>query len=63
MIGWTLEIEPCPPEAREAALEVLYQRIPDSLRSRLVTEVFHEALIWPDRSGRVMDSPGAYLDV
>ena len=36
-------MEPCPPEAREAALQVLYQRIPDSLRSRLVAEVLQEA--------------------
>ena len=36
-------MEPCPPEAREAALQVLYQRIPDSLRSRLVVEVLQEA--------------------
>ena len=43
MIRWSLQVEPCPPEAREAALEVLYQRIPDSLRPRLVAEVLHEA--------------------
>ena len=36
-------MEPCSPEAREAALQVLYRRIPDSLRSRLVVEVLQEA--------------------
>ena len=44
MTGWNIKVELCPPEAREAALQVLYQRIPDSLRSRLVAEVLHEAL-------------------
>ena len=43
MTGWIAQVELCPPEAREAALQVLYQRIPDSLRSRLVAEVLHEA--------------------
>ena len=43
MISRALFIEPCPIEAREAALEVLYQRIPDSLRYHLVAEVLHEA--------------------
>ena len=43
MTGWRPRVEPCPPEAREAALQVLYQRIPDSLRSRLVVEVLQEA--------------------
>jgi GNAT superfamily N-acetyltransferase len=45
MIGCIVEVELCPPEAREAALQVLYQRIPDSLRPRLVAEVLHEASI------------------
>jgi len=43
MAGWITQVELCPPELREAALQVLYQRIPDSLRSRLVAEVLHEA--------------------
>jgi len=43
MTGWTAQVEFCPLEAREAALHVLYQRIPDSLRSCLVAEVLHEA--------------------
>ncbi len=43
MTGWSSRVEPCPPEAREAALQVLYQRIPDSLRSRLIVEVLQEA--------------------
>ena len=36
-------MEPCPPEVREAALRVLYQHVPDSMRSRLVIEVLEEA--------------------
>jgi len=43
MTGWRPRVEPCPPEARAAALQVLYQRIPYSLRSRLVVEVLREA--------------------
>ncbi len=43
MTGWSPRVELCPPEARAAALQVLYQRIPDSLRSRLVVEVLQEA--------------------
>ena len=42
MTGWTAQVELCPPEAREVALQVLYQRIPESLRSRLIAEVLHE---------------------
>jgi mycothiol synthase len=43
MTGWVPLIESCPPEARNAALQVLYQRIPESLRARLIDEVIHEA--------------------
>jgi mycothiol synthase len=43
MTGWSPQVEICPLDAREAALQVLYQRIPDSLRSRLVVEVLREA--------------------
>lgn len=43
MTGWITQVELCPPEAREAALQVLYQRVPDSLRPRLVAEILHEA--------------------
>lgn len=43
MTGWTPRVEPCPPQVREAALQVLYQRIPYSMRSRLVIEVLREA--------------------
>ena len=43
MTGWVAQVEPCPSEARAAALQVLYRRIPGSLRSRLVEEVLHEA--------------------
>jgi mycothiol synthase len=34
---------PCPPESRGAALEVLYRRVPASLRDRLIVEVLGEA--------------------
>lgn len=44
MSGWVIQVELCPLEAREAALQVLYQRIPHSLRSRLVCEVLNESL-------------------
>lgn len=43
MTGWTLRVELCPPEVREAALQVLYQHLPELVRSRLVTEVLREA--------------------
>ena len=43
MIFWTPQIGVCPPEDREAALEVLYQRVPVSLRSHLIAEVLSEA--------------------
>jgi GNAT superfamily N-acetyltransferase len=43
MTQWSPHVERCPPEARAAALQVLYQRIPDSLRSRLIVDVLHEA--------------------
>ena len=43
MISWSPQVEICPQEAREAALEVLYQRIPESLRRHVVAEVLHEA--------------------
>ena len=43
MTGWSSNVEPCPPEAREAALQVLYQQIPGSLRPRLIDEVLQEA--------------------
>jgi mycothiol synthase len=43
MIGWIAHVELCPPEARQAALQVLYQRIPEPLRARLVADVLHEA--------------------
>ena len=55
---------PCPPEARIAALEVLYRRVPDALRYRLIAEVLNEATrgeidlsgLWVacDRTGRVI---------
>lgn len=38
------EIMLCPPEARRAALEVLYRRVPEGLRDRLIDEVLDEAM-------------------
>ena len=34
---------PCPPEDREAALGVLYRRVPESLRPRLIADALAEA--------------------
>ena len=43
MAGFGPQIMPCPPEARAAALEVLYRRVPEGLRDRLIVEVQDEA--------------------
>jgi mycothiol synthase len=43
MTGWTPEVAPCPPEGRRDALEVLYRRVPDSLRSQLIANALAEA--------------------
>jgi ribosomal protein S18 acetylase RimI-like enzyme len=43
MAAWPPDVQPCPPERREAALSVLYQRVPESLRARLVADVLEEA--------------------
>jgi len=43
MAGFDSQITPCPPEAREAALEVLYRRVPEAVRYRLIVEVLDEA--------------------
>src|SRR4051794_6512937 len=43
MTGWNPDVERCPPEARAAALQVLYRRIPEALRPRLIDEVLLEA--------------------
>lgn len=57
MTTWTPAIRPCPPELLEAALGVLYQRVPDSLRARLVADVLQEA-----RTGQV-DLSGLWIAV
>ena len=44
MPGFGPQIMPCPPEARAAALEVLYRRVPEGLRDRLIVEVQDEAI-------------------
>lgn len=43
MAGWSPHVEPCPPEARAAALRILYRRIPEALRANLIGEVLQEA--------------------
>jgi mycothiol synthase len=43
MAGFGPQIVPCLPEARAAALEVLYRRVPEALRYRLIVEVLSEA--------------------
>jgi ribosomal protein S18 acetylase RimI-like enzyme len=64
MAGFGPQIVPCPPEARAAALEVLYRRVPEALRYRLIVEVLDEARrgeidlsgLWVarERNGRVV---------
>ena len=39
MVGSIPQVLPCPPDSRTAALEVLYQRLPEPLRCRLIVEV------------------------
>jgi ribosomal protein S18 acetylase RimI-like enzyme len=43
MAGFGPQVVPCPQEARGAALEVLYRRVPAALRDRLIVEVLAEA--------------------
>jgi mycothiol synthase len=43
MAGFGPQIAPCPAEGRGAALEVLYRRVPEALRYRLIVEVLDEA--------------------
>ncbi|MGP0062037.1 MAG: GNAT family N-acetyltransferase [Isosphaeraceae bacterium] len=43
MASFVPRVMPCPVEAREAALEVLYRRIPAALRDRLIAGVLDEA--------------------
>jgi mycothiol synthase len=43
MPGTAADVLPCPPEERAAALGVLYRRVPDTLRPRLITDVLDEA--------------------
>ncbi len=43
MAGFGPQITPCPPEARVGAFEVLYRRVPEALRNRLIIEVQDEA--------------------
>jgi ribosomal protein S18 acetylase RimI-like enzyme len=55
MLRWIPQVEICPPEEREEALEVLYQHIPESLRGHLVSEVLLE-----DASGQ-LDLSGLWV--
>ena len=43
MPGPPLPIEPCPPPERAEALGVLYRRVPEALRPRLIAEALEEA--------------------
>jgi ribosomal protein S18 acetylase RimI-like enzyme len=43
MAVWVPEVRLCPPELYEPALNILYQRVPESLRARLVIDVLKEA--------------------
>jgi mycothiol synthase len=43
MAGFSPEVIRCPVESRGAALEVLYRRVPSSLRDRLIVDVLGEA--------------------
>jgi mycothiol synthase len=43
MVNAAFEILPCPLKSRNAALDILYQRIPEPLRDRLITQVQAEA--------------------
>jgi ribosomal protein S18 acetylase RimI-like enzyme len=63
MAGCGPRVMPCPVEARGAALEVLYRRVPAVLRDRLIADVLDEARrgevdlsgLWVarDRAGRI----------
>lgn len=43
MSGLTPHVQPCPPDDREAALGVLYRRVPSSLRPRLIADALAES--------------------
>lgn len=43
MTGWTPEVAPCLPGDRGAALAVLYRRVPEGLRPRLIADALDEA--------------------
>jgi GNAT superfamily N-acetyltransferase len=43
MPGPPLPIEPCPPAERDEALGILYRRVPEALRPRLIAEALEEA--------------------
>ncbi len=43
MTGWTADVAPCPLGDRGAALGVLYRRVPEALRPRLIADALAEA--------------------
>ncbi len=43
MTGWTADVAPCLLGERRPALEVLYRRVPESLRPRLIADALAEA--------------------
>jgi mycothiol synthase len=43
MTGWNSRVGPCSPTERREALAVLYRRVPESLRARLVEDALAEA--------------------
>jgi GNAT superfamily N-acetyltransferase len=43
MPGWPMQIGPCPCEVRRAALDLLYRRVPGSVRASLIEEALREA--------------------
>src|SRR5579864_278402 len=49
------DVVPCPPDERRAALGVLYRRVPDNLRNRLISDVLKEA------SQGVVDLSGLWI--
>lgn len=43
MSGLTVQVQPCPPGDRQAALGVLYRRVPAALRTRLIADALEDA--------------------
>jgi ribosomal protein S18 acetylase RimI-like enzyme len=43
MSGMNSQVQPCPPEDRAAALTVLYRRVPETLRPRLIADALRDS--------------------